>query len=89
MISSLTYFTLNRKGKLITFLNNHTDELPLEKQHQLYGAITELNRITDILHNQKTKEIAHEKNPDEIFLFRPMQKKGLVNDIITFIKDFF
>jgi hypothetical protein len=89
MISSMSYFVQNRKGKLATYLNNNTDELSLEKQHQLYGAIRELDFITNILHSYRQEEITNAKNPDEIFLFRPIKEKGFLKEIITLIKDLF
>ena len=89
MISSMTNFLHDRKGKLITYLNNYTDELPLEKQHQLYGAITELDTMIEILKNLRKKEIHKESHPDEIFLFRPIHSKGVIKEFIGFIKDFF
>ncbi len=89
MISTMTNFLHDRKGKLITYLNNYTDELSLEKQHQLYGAITELDTMIEILKNLRKKEIHKESNPDEIFLFRPIHSKGFIKEFIGFIKDFF
>ena len=89
MISSLTNFLHDRKGKLITYLNSYTDELPLEKQHQLYGALTELDTMIEILKNLRNKEIDKESHPDEIFLFRPIHSKGAIKEFIAFIKDFF
>ena len=89
MISSMTNFLHDRKGKLTTYLNNYTDELPLEKQHQLYGAITELDTMIEILKNLRKKEIHKESHPDEIFLFRPIHSKGVFKEFIAFIKDFF
>ncbi|MBN2368508.1 hypothetical protein JXC34_05810 [Candidatus Woesearchaeota archaeon] len=89
MASDLEYYVRKRKGKLITYLNNNTDELSLEKQHQIYGAITELNRIMGLLDDSK-KEIAEkERNPDEVFLLKPIYSKGVVNDFINFLKDLF
>ncbi len=89
MISSLKYIAQERKCKLITYLNNNTDELPLEKQHQIYGAITELDSITEILNGHRHKEIHSESNQDEIFLFKPIESKGTLREAVAFIKDFF
>ena len=79
----------SRKGKLITYLNNNTDELPREKQHQIYGAITEIDNIIEILNSCRPNEIHEENNPDELFLFRPIHGKGLLNDVKKFIKEMF
>ena len=89
MISQLTFVAQNRKSKLVTYLNNYNDELPLEKQHQLYGAITELDSIIETLANLRSKEIRQERNPNEIFLFRPIHSKGILSNIKNFIKDLF
>jgi hypothetical protein len=89
MISSLTNIVQKRKGKLATYLNNNTDELSLEKQHQLYGAIVELENIVAELNKHRNKEIDQESNPDEIFLFKPIHSKGVIGDVKDFISDFF
>ena len=89
MISSLTYFLQNRKGKLTTYLNNNIDELAIERQHQLYGAIEELDLIMNTLQNHKTNEMKNETNPDEIFLFRPIHGKGVFKTVTNFFKDLF
>jgi hypothetical protein len=89
MISSLTTFLQNRKGKLVTYLNNNIDEMALEKQHQFYGAIGELDRILNTLHSHRDKEVNGEVNPDEIFLFRPIHDNGIVRRVTSFLKDIF
>ena len=87
MISSLAYFLQDRKRKLTTYLNSHTDELTLEKQHQFYGAIAEIDLMTNMLSEHRKKEIDKELNPEEIFLFRPIQGKGIIRTITNTIKD--
>ena len=89
MISTLKVFAQNRKSKLITYLNSHSDDLSLEKQHQIYGAINEIDSIVDFLHMQITSEIKMERNPEEIFLFKPIQKRGFFQELAGFFKEFF
>ena len=89
MISSLRYIAESRKGKLLTYLNNNTDEMTLEKQHQVYGAITEVDNILEVLSNFRHAEIAKESKPDELFLFRPLHGKGIFTDMKEFIREMF
>ncbi len=89
MISALKYFVQERKGKLISYLNSNTDDLSLEKQHQIYGAIVELEHINELLNSQRKNEIDTESHPDEIFLFKPIHGQGFLKDTINFIKDLF
>lgn len=60
MQSSLEFLVQTRKEKLLTYLNNNCDELSLEKQHQLYGAINELGIISGILNNDQENAIKPE-----------------------------
>ena len=71
MLSNLTRYTENRKGKLVSLLNFNKDTLSLEKQHQIYGAISELDYLADMLKNLKDEEIEKENNPGGMFLFKP------------------
>jgi len=89
MISALRYFVRDRKGKLMTYLNNYSDELSLEKQHQLYGAINELDSIISVLEDHRQREIDKANQKDKIFLFRPIHGKGILKDFIANVKDFF
>ncbi len=89
MISSLRYLVQDRKGKLTTYLNNNTEEIPLEKQHQLYGAIQELESITEVLLQTRGKEIQKSKNPEDIFLFKPIHSKGFFRELKDFVSDLF
>jgi hypothetical protein len=89
MLSVLNSFIQTRRDKLVTYLNNNVDVLPLEKQHQIYGAITELDSITEILKNHREREIYVERNPDEISLFKPIHDKGVIKYFVDFIRDLF
>jgi hypothetical protein len=88
MIPSLSYFVQDRKEKLVILLTNNADDLPLERQHQIFGAIHELDSINDLLSREHYKEIHRGKAPS-IFLFKPIHSKGILQDIIGFIKDLF
>jgi hypothetical protein len=89
MISSFTLLLEKRKSKLKTYLNNNMDELSLEKQHQLFGAIAEIENMVESLNNLRKAEIENEKNPNEIFLFTPIYGKGVIKDILDFVRDLF
>ena len=68
MISSISYLVQERKGKLQTYLTNNMDTMPPEKQHQLYGAIKELENILELLSSkrnietQKESPVVNDKN---------------------------
>jgi len=47
----------NRKENLIYTLKNKKDFLELEKQHQIYGAIKELNHILELIDRFREEEI--------------------------------
>ena len=89
MISSLSNLLESRKGKLLNLLNNSADDLPLEKQHQIYGAITELNSIAQLLDSHRSEEIDKERNPGDVFLLKPINSKGVLSDMKQLISDLF
>ncbi len=45
-----------RKENLIFLLKNKKDFLEIEKQHQLYGAIKEIDHIISLIEHQRDKE---------------------------------
>ncbi len=61
MISSLNHLLNQREGKLSFYLKNNADILSLEKQHQIYGAIKEIDSIRALLNTQRQKEILSSK----------------------------
>jgi recombinational DNA repair protein RecR len=46
----------NRKENLIYTLKNKKDIIELEKQHQMYGAIKELDHVLKLMNNYREEE---------------------------------
>jgi hypothetical protein len=57
MLTKLNYIAQSRRGKLMAYLNNRNNELSIEKQHQLYGGITELDNIIETLSEKRESRI--------------------------------
>jgi hypothetical protein len=64
----------NRKENLIYTLKNKKDFLELEKQHQIYGAIKELNHIISLMEQYREEEIL--SKPRQLDLRVHEQKGG-------------
>jgi hypothetical protein len=48
-----------RKENLILILKNKKDALEIEKQHQIYGAIKELDHVIKLMEQYREEEIFH------------------------------
>jgi len=48
-----------RKENLILILKNKKDSLEIEKQHQIYGAIKELDHVIRLMEQYREEEIFH------------------------------
>ena len=79
MISALILQIESRKSKLMTLFEN--GKLNDEKLQNIKGAILELDNILKILDDLKDTEEYRENNPDDIFLYKPVN-----NGIFDFIK---
>lgn len=86
MIHTLSNHVKQRKSKLNTYLTNNNDDLHPERQHQIYGALNEMDNILEVLENHKKEETHLENNPEEVFLFKPIKKKA---NVVEFIKNIF
>jgi hypothetical protein len=53
MLTKLSYIAQSRRGKLMAYLSNQNNELSIEKQHQLYGGITELDNIIETIKKKR------------------------------------
>jgi len=87
MIHTLSNKIKQRKNKLNTYLSNNLDSLELEKHHQIKGAINEIDFILNLLENHKKEEIKKENKPDDVFLFKPINKKS--SNFTNFVKKLF
>ena len=87
MIHTLSNKLKQRRNKLNTFLNNNKKDIEPEKHHQIHGALNEMDYILNVLENHKKQEVHKENNPDDIFLFKPVNKKSL--NIIDFVRGLF
>ena len=88
MIHTLTSKVNERKSKLDNYLTNNSD-LTKEKKHQMKGAMKELDKIHKLIQSHKHQEVHLENNPDEVFLFKPMQDKNFLHQAKQFVKDLF
>ena len=80
MISDIKKAMEERKSKLVSLLNKGNG-LSAEKKHQLFGAINEIDVITNILQNHRELEIENEIK--ELKLIKP-EKNG--NALFNFFK---
>jgi hypothetical protein len=87
MIHTLSNKIKQRKDRLSNFLYNNKEDISPEKHHQIHGALDEIDYILNILENHKKQEIEKENNPDDVFLFKPVNKKSL--NLFDFVKGLF
>ena len=75
VVPEMTRLLEKRRTELIYLLENKADELDLEKQHQIYGAINEIEIFLQTLDYYRNKEINDEL--EDIKLVRPSEKRGI------------
>ena len=89
MLSSLQFFIKERKNKLVVHLYHSKDDISLEKQHQIYGAINELDSILKTICKYREKYMEGDRHKKEMFLFKPLKEKSMVKEFLDSFKEFF
>jgi hypothetical protein len=79
MLSDISKILERRRGELVGLLENHSDSIELEKQHQIYGAINEIDVVLQTLQYYKAKEL--NSASDEIKLMGPADQKTVFDKI--------
>jgi hypothetical protein len=74
-----------RKTELITLLESDSKTITLEKQHQVYGAINEIDIFLRTLSYYKVKQLEPENC--DIKLVKPNENKGLLSGLFKESRD--
>lgn len=71
----------SRKDKMSEILTNQKDSVPIEKQHQIYGAINELNVFLRTLEFCREKDMENKKSFDvkESSILKDAEKSRIIN----------
>ncbi len=96
MVVSELHKTLEKRhGELVSLLHAESTTLPIEKQHQIYGAINELKLVMQSLSYYRNQEIIEGEKESDFSLFRDTRKSVFSNapgkqpDLLAGIKGLF
>ncbi|MBN1503222.1 hypothetical protein JW930_06805 [Candidatus Woesearchaeota archaeon] len=84
VVQELSKLLEKRRDELIALLE-HDANIELEKQHQIYGAINEIEIFLQTLNYYRDKEIKAEVG--DIQLVAPPEKQGLFTRIFEKVKE--
>jgi hypothetical protein len=84
VVDELTDTLMKRRAELVNILENRNENIGLEKQHQIYGAI---NEIDIFLHTMSFYEKnSTRKDLEPINLVKPVESKGIFENLFEGIK---
>ena len=87
MLTELSKTLDKRRMELVDLLENHSGEIEVEKQHQIYGAINEIDIFMQTLQYYKVKEL-HEVQ-DDIKLVGPQKTDSVFKRLFDGIAQVF
>ncbi|MCM2324878.1 MAG: hypothetical protein NDI94_00295 [Candidatus Woesearchaeota archaeon] len=87
MITNLIMQIEERKGKLITILDSK--QAKTKRYQEIIGAIAELDNILKLLRDLKETEEYRENNPDDVFLYKPTNHAGVIQNAKDFVRELF
>jgi hypothetical protein len=87
MLTELSKTLDKRRMELVDLLENHSGEIEVEKQHQIYGAINEIDIFMQTLQYYKAKEL-HEVQ-DDIKLVGPQKTDSVFKRLFDGIAQVF
>ena len=79
-----------RKENLISLLKNKKDFLEIEKQHQIYGAIKELDHVIKLIEEQREAEYVARHEPmmqEEAITLTALTNEGNVTITATKVEE--
>lgn len=81
VLAEITKIFEKRKMELYTLINERNDELKPEVQHQMYGAMNEIDIFLRTVEHFRTKEVDDEIK--KLRLVGPMIREGKISKFIT------
>jgi len=84
VVDELTDTLLKRRAELVDMLENRNDSLQLEKQHQIYGAINEIDLFLQTMSFYEKN--SQKKDIEPINLARPVETKGIFTKFFENVK---
>ncbi|MBN2423377.1 hypothetical protein JXB41_09200 [Candidatus Woesearchaeota archaeon] len=81
VISELHKTLQKRQNELISLLENDSDTIALEKKHQVYGAINELQIVLETLDYYRNKEIISNEKENDFNLFRNSRNRKVLTNM--------
>jgi hypothetical protein len=84
VVDELTDALMKRRAELVDMLENRNDSLQLEKQHQIYGAINEIDLFLQTMSFYEKNAVNRDMEP--INLARPAETKGLFDSLFAGFK---
>lgn len=84
VVDELTDVLMKRRAELVDMLENRNDSLQLEKQHQIYGAINEIDLFLQTMSFYEKNSTRKDMEP--INLVRPVESKSLFDSLFEGIK---
>ena len=85
VVDELTDTLLKRRSDLVDMLENRNDSLQLEKQHQIYGAINEIDLFLHTMSFYEKSNTAR-KDIEPINLVRPPETKSMLDKIFDKVR---
>ena len=82
-LSEITRILERRRAELYNLLDKRKDELKPELQHQIYGAMNEIDIFLKTIEYYKQKETDHEIN--KAFLVGPMIKEDAMTRFVKHV----
>jgi hypothetical protein len=84
VLDEITDMLTKRKAELVDMLENRSDGVALEKQHQIYGAINEIDLFLQTItyHQQNDTE----KDIGPVNLLKPDEDRGFFGNIFAGMK---
>jgi len=73
-----------RRGELIYLLKNRKEEIDLSRQHQIYGAVKEIELFLETIHY--FEDLAHKEELERIVLPRPEKKQSFLAEMRDTVK---
>ena len=84
VIDEISEMLANRRMQLVDLLENGAQNIELEKQHQIYGAINEIDVFLQTLNYFQQTGI--ENDIGQIKLARPAEKKDIFSQLFEGLK---
>ena len=84
VVDELTDALMKRRAELVDILENRNDNIGLEKQHQIYGAVNEIDLFLQTMSFYEKNST--KKDIEPINLVKPTESKGVFERLFDGIK---